>query len=441
MQAHEQAQALAARASDLVALLEQPSDDPRVLVDVVRALGEIRRLSDGVGVEFAGRIQELWHHESDKPIIRALGERSPQMVLQAYAGLDAAEAFAWCGVGAALRPEVSLLGEVLPARHEVVRAALADGRLRVGGAERILAVIAEIEPNSTFEQREAVEAFLVGEAPMMTDRQFARVCHAIPLKFEPESLVEREALLRARCGVDFRRRRDGTPQMIVTYDPESEGFVKTAIDAITSPRRLAFSDLAEPDAEADTRPLRQRRLDALVSIARQSLGNDQGRVAGTSVTMRVTVGLDALVSGLGTAKIDGVDEPISASAARRLAAGAEIIPVVLGSESEPIDLGRAVRLATEPQRNALAVRDGGCVWPTCDTPPAWCEVAHIIAWAVGGSTDLDNMMLLCPFHHRCFDNDEWELQRIAGERYLIPPAWVDSARTPRRAGRPRELAA
>jgi hypothetical protein len=54
--------------------------------------------------------------------------------------------------------------------------------------------------------------------------------------------------------------------------------------------------------------------------------------------------------------------PISAATARRLAAQGEIIPVVLGSASEPLDQGRAIRLATEPQRRALAVRDGGCVW-------------------------------------------------------------------------------
>ncbi|MEO5921519.1 MAG: DUF222 domain-containing protein [Pseudolysinimonas sp.] len=430
------------RASELVALLARPSDDPGELMDSVRAVGELRRLVDGLGVEIAGRIETLWHDESDKPIVRAIGERSPHMVLQAYAGLDAAEAFAWCRVGAALRPEVSLLGEVLPARHEMVANALADGRLRVGAADRILSAVAEIEARTSVAERLEVESFLVNEAPGLTDRQFARLCRSVPAAFEPESLVEREALLRARCGVEFRRRHDGLTQMIVTMDPESEGFITTGLDARTAPRRLpTFSDPDEAPAEADMRPLRQRRLDAMVSILRESLAHDTGRVAGTSVTMHVTVALDALVSGLGTAKIAGVDEPITASAARRLSAVAEIIPVVLGSESEPLDLGRAVRLATQPQRDALAIRDGGCIWPMCDAPPAWCEVAHVTAWASGGGTDLDNLMLMCAFHHRCFDNDGWQLHEIAGERCLIPPAWVDSARTPRRAGRAHALAA
>jgi 5-methylcytosine-specific restriction protein A len=68
-------------------------------------------------------------------------------------------------------------------------------------------------------------------------------------------------------------------------------------------------------------------------------------------------------------------------------------------------------------------------------------VAHITPWAEGGGTDLDNLMLLCAFHHRCFDNDDWTLAVIDGERCLVPPAWVDCARTPRRVGRPRAHAA
>jgi hypothetical protein len=314
--------------------------------------------------------------------------------------------------------------------------------VRVSGAERILATLSEIEPFSSVAERENVEAFLVDEAPLHTDRQFVRVCNEIPPKFEPDDLEAREARVQARAGVRFRRGRDGQPEMVVVLTPESEGFAKAALDARTSPRRLpTFSDPNEPPAGVDMRPLGQRRHDALVAIMRESLAHDKGQVAGVSVALSVTMTLDALVTGLGEAKIAGVDEPITASAARRLAAGAEIIPVVLGSASVPLDMGRAVRLATEPQRNALAIRDGGCIWPMCDHPPGWCEVAHIVPWATGGATDLANLMLLCPFHHRCFDNEGWELHWIAGERYLIPPAWVDSARTPRRAGRPQELAA
>ena len=160
----------------------------------------------------------------------------------------------------------------------------------------------------------------------------------------------------------------------------------------------------------DERTLPQARLDALVSIARDSLRYDDGDVAGTAVTMVVTMTLEALQTGIGAAYIEGIDTPISAAAARRLACDAEIIPAVLGGHSEPLDLGHASRLFNRAQRRALAARDKGCIWPGCTAPPGWCEIAHVSPWYLGGKTDINNGVLLCAFHHRRFDNDGWELQ-------------------------------
>ena len=437
-------QALADESHNLVAVLESGTDDPRTLVAALSGVGRLSRLLSGLGVELAGEVAKLYDDDGsdpDRSVVRALGERSPQMLLQAVAGLDALEAMAWVRVGVALRPEVSLLGESLPARHPAIAEALADGRLHIGAAERVLAVLHEIEPNSSVTERDEVERFLVASAPEVTARQFARICASIPAKFEPENIDERERQLRAKSGITVRQGDDGLVHITIKAHPEAAGVILTALDAVTAPRRGPVFAPSGEEPIADSRPLSTRRLDALVSIARESLGRDHGVMAGNSVTMRVTVTLDALISGLGTAKIDGVDEPISAATARRLASDAQIIPVVLGGPSEPLDLGRAVRLASGPQRDALAVRDGGCIWPGCDAPPGWCEVAHIVAWTLGGATDLDNMMLLCPFHHRCFDTGGWELQRINGRRHLIPPTWVDSARTPRAVNEPIDLAA
>jgi Domain of unknown function (DUF222) len=151
--------------------------------------------------------------------------------------------------------------------------------------------------------------------------------------------------------------------------------------------------------------------------------------------MNVTMSLESLLSGLGAAQIDGIDEPISARTARRLACDAQIIPIVLGGRSELLDLGHGARLFSEVQRRALSTRDGGCIWPSCSAPPGWCEVAHLKAWALGGRTDLNNGALMCPFHHRRFDHDQWEIEWENGVPYLIPPPWVDPARLRRRAGR------
>ena len=85
--------------------------------------------------------------------------------------------------------------------------------------------------------------------------------------------------------------------------------------------------------------------------------------------------------------------------ARRLACTAKILPVVLGGESLPLDLGRTRRLFTPTQRKALLVRDRTCRAEGCEVPGTWCEAHHLDPWSAGGRTDLTNGVLLCNHHH------------------------------------------
>jgi HNH endonuclease len=85
----------------------------------------------------------------------------------------------------------------------------------------------------------------------------------------------------------------------------------------------------------------------------------------------------------------------------RLRAAAALLPPVLGGAlTQPLDVGRATRVVTPAQRTALAVRDGGCRFPGCSRPLAWCEGHHLRHWLDGGPTDLANLALLCRAHHR-----------------------------------------
>ena len=85
---------------------------------------------------------------------------------------------------------------------------------------------------------------------------------------------------------------------------------------------------------------------------------------------------------------------------RQLACNAGIIPVVLGSRGEILDVGREQRLATPGQRAALIVRDRGCTFPGCTAPPSWCQAHHTTPWELGGHTNLRELTLLCGHHHR-----------------------------------------
>jgi hypothetical protein len=90
--------------------------------------------------------------------------------------------------------------------------------------------------------------------------------------------------------------------------------------------------------------------------------------------------------------------PISPEVARRLACDGSVVRVVRGPESEVLDVGRKTRVVPPAIRRALWARDGGCRFPGCEAH--YVDAHHIKHWAEGGKTALDNLVLLCPTHHR-----------------------------------------
>ncbi|HKG49216.1 MAG TPA: DUF222 domain-containing protein, partial [Actinomycetales bacterium] len=123
--------------------------------------------------------------------------------------------------------------------------------------------------------------------------------------------------------------------------------------------------------------------------------------------------------------------PLSAGLARRLACDATVIPMVLGSASEPLDVGRATRLIPPAIRRALIARDRGCAFPGCRRPPRWCDAHHIQHWSEGGPTSLVNLVLLCDFHHDVIHHGQWTVTITDGRPLFTPPAWLDPTRSPR----------
>src|SRR5699024_6957661 len=121
--------------------------------------------------------------------------------------------------------------------------------------------------------------------------------------------------------------------------------------------------------------------------------------------------------------------PLSSRTIRLLGCDAAVTPVIVDDNGVPLSLGRTVRLASRAQRRALAVRDQGCAFPACTRPTAWTEAHHIVEWADGGPTDLDNLVSLCAAHHRAVHNDGWDV--AMSERRLPvfrPPESIDPFR-------------
>jgi hypothetical protein len=106
----------------------------------------------------------------------------------------------------------------------------------------------------------------------------------------------------------------------------------------------------------------------------------------------------------------GSGTPLHPGTARRLACDAGLLPVVLGTNSELLDVGRLHRLVTPAIRRALNIRDGGCRFPGCDRPVTWCDAHHLKSWLLGGPTSVDNMLLLCRRHHVLVHEHGWSIR-------------------------------
>jgi len=163
--------------------------------------------------------------------------------------------------------------------------------------------------------------------------------------------------------------------------------------------------------------------DALVEAARRLTGAELLPDShGVGARLVVTVQHEALRTAVGAAALSTGGE-LSAAAVRRLACDAEVLPVVLGSRSQVLDVGRSTRLVTSALWHALTTRDGQCTFPGCNRPPIACDAHHVRHWVDGGSTSLDNLVLLCRRHHSMVHQTPWRVRinRDDGRPEFLPP--------------------
>jgi hypothetical protein len=173
--------------------------------------------------------------------------------------------------------------------------------------------------------------------------------------------------------------------------------------------RSALEPLAQRSGAHDDRKLPQRYADALVELAS----------AGKPANLQVTATIETL-KGLAGAAAGEMEFslPISSTSIQRMACDCSVTRVLLSQESVTIDVGRSRRVISGALRAKLRARDGHCRWPGCERPASWCDGHHLVHWANGGTTDLDNLVLLCKRHHRMVHEGGWQLVKYEGGRIL-----------------------
>jgi hypothetical protein len=128
----------------------------------------------------------------------------------------------------------------------------------------------------------------------------------------------------------------------------------------------------------------------------------------------------AALSGSGGAEIEN-GPVIAPETARRLACNARIQLVVENPSGGVVGLGRTSREPSEWMMRQLRYRDGGCTFPGCDAK-AFTQAHHIEWWSRGGRTDLENLALVCSFHHKLPHEYGWRIRRRrdGGIRWFRP---------------------
>ena len=207
---------------------------------------------------------------------------------------------------------------------------------------------------------------------------------------------------------------------------ETGAKLEAALDPLSKPRP---SDSPEGP---ETRTLAERQGDAFAELVNLMLRADvMPSHGGETVTMAVTLSFEELRKQVGAAILDN-QQHMTAKQVRKLACEAGIIPLVLGSRSQPLNIGRKTRALNAGIRRALVARDRGCAFPGCDRPPRHCEGHHVHHWSEGGKTSVRNCVLLCRRHHDLIHHSDWEVKIDNGIPYFIPPAFLDPLRRPRR---------
>lgn len=330
--------------------------------------------------------------------------------------------------------QVTTLANALDTGLPATAMALAAGAVNTEQVAVIATCVAELPAPV----RAAGEAHLVAQAAMFGPRELGVLGQHLTEVVDPEAAQARQAEALARA--ERRAYRDrclyltdlpGTGQVRLTgwLSTEAAAVVRAALDPLCAPRTKPARVAGEEQPSAG-----QRRADALVDVCRlASATTDLPDHGGQRPQLVVTMTLQSLRDELGTATLDD-GAPLSATTARRLACDAAVIPAVLGTTSQVLDLGRERRLFTGPARRALILRDRGCAFPGCDRPPRWCDAHHITHWANGGTTDLNNAVLLCGHHHRLMHHDAWtvHINHSDARPEFIPPLRLDPQQRPQR---------
>ncbi len=198
--------------------------------------------------------------------------------------------------------------------------------------------------------------------------------------------------------VEWHYVEDGSLLIKARLSAEEGALVIEAIQKVREEVRATNRVHLDVAGDGSAEP-RRDRADALVEIAKRELSGGQTHTASAErYQVMLHVDADALTGGDGICCLED-GSPLASETLLRLMCDGAVVPVVEDADGNVLDIGRRTRTIPPAQRRALTIRDQHCRFPGCAST-RFVDGHHIVSWARGGKTSLDNLLLLCPFHHR-----------------------------------------
>ena len=385
------------------------------------------------------------------------GYRTAAEFLRARLRISIGEARRRLALAADVVPQTGMAGQQIPARREVLADALASALVPSRSATIIstaLDTVRQLTDEDTITRMEhALTTTAMESDPDFVTKMTKRWTDVI----DQDGTEPSEEVLRQLQGAFLRRRRrHGLHHLEIFATAEQYETLTTAMNTATNPRLTTGSKPTGPEhrpgkPDLDRRSRAQKLLNGLVGAC--ALAMTTGKLpsnGGLRPQLTVTIDHRDLFEQLthnsrpsdhgntgaalnplstGTATFTG---PIHPNTIRKIACDADIIPVLLGSDSRVLDIGRTTRIFPPHIRKAITARDGGCAFPDCTIPAPWCEAHHTTYWSNGGTTSTNNGTLLCSHHHHLIHKEQWRIDITTGVPWFIPPPHLDPQQTPRR---------
>ncbi|MEV6239713.1 DUF222 domain-containing protein [Lentzea sp. NPDC051838] len=346
------------------------------------------------------------------------GYKDLPQVLRHVVRWDIHVARQWVANAGLLSGEITPTGSELVPKLPLTAEAAAEGALSVAH----VAVVAEVMKKLPAEREAEVVGYARQFDPAAVRKLGARIAYTLHQDDPEPSDPKLERLVNQHFS---RWRKDGYFEVKMLLEKVTGAAYEAALSPLAKPR----PDTGEGP---DQRDRSEREGEAFAELVNLMVRADQlPEHGGEPVTLTLTMSYDDLAAKTGQALLDN-GERIPADQVRQLACNAGVIPLVLGGQSQPMDIGRKTRTFPAGIRRILVARDRGCAFPGCSRPPRHCDAHHVRYWADGGDTSVDNAVLLCGHHHTLIHQSEWEVKLVHGIPTFYPPPWLDPERKPRR---------